>query len=192
MTQSCYIILLYICASPEGGCVRAERWVEVCECLSGRYRSIDCRRCHQVSADLNLRKPPSLSATIAVAALQSGSPASAPHRISLRLTARLLRLPLKGRVILARLVQASRITPPLRGSRREGGARSRAGGGQTPRPMSEYRWCAGENHRLSPHPAGARSSTPLPSARAGRSRESRPRWHCHSLWPPGRSIPVGR
>ena len=30
------------------------------------------------------------------------------------------------------------ITPPLRGSRREGGARSRAGGGQTPRPGSDY------------------------------------------------------
>ena len=35
------------------------------------------------------------------------------------------------------LVQRSRITPPLRGSRREGGARSRAGGGQTPRPVSD-------------------------------------------------------
>ena len=31
-----------------------------------------------------------------------------------------------------------KITPPLRGSRREGGARSRAGGGQTPPPVSEY------------------------------------------------------
>ena len=30
------------------------------------------------------------------------------------------------------------ITPPLRGSRREGGARSRAGGGQTPRSVSDY------------------------------------------------------
>ena len=30
------------------------------------------------------------------------------------------------------------ITPPLRGSRREGGARSRAGGGQTRRPVSDY------------------------------------------------------
>ena len=36
------------------------------------------------------------------------------------------------------LVQRSRITPPLRGSRREGGARSRAGGGQTPRFLSGY------------------------------------------------------
>ena len=35
-------------------------------------------------------------------------------------------------------MQASRITPPMRGSRREGGARSRAGGGQTPRPVSKY------------------------------------------------------
>ena len=30
------------------------------------------------------------------------------------------------------------ITPPLRGSRREGGARSRAGGGQTRRPVSNF------------------------------------------------------
>ena len=37
-----------------------------------------------------------------------------------------------------RLLQASRITPPWRGSRREGGARSRAGGGQTRRPVSDY------------------------------------------------------
>ena len=36
------------------------------------------------------------------------------------------------------LVQRSRITPPLRGSRREGAARSRAGGGQTPPPVSDY------------------------------------------------------
>ena len=36
------------------------------------------------------------------------------------------------------LVQRSRITPPLRGSRREGGARSRAGGGQTRRPVSDH------------------------------------------------------
>ena len=35
------------------------------------------------------------------------------------------------------LVQRSRITPPLRGSRREGGARSRAGGGQTRRSGSD-------------------------------------------------------
>ena len=33
------------------------------------------------------------------------------------------------------LCKASSITPPLRGSRREGGARSRAGGGQTRRPV---------------------------------------------------------
>ena len=38
-----------------------------------------------------------------------------------------------------RLMQASSITPPLRGSRRDQGvARRRAGGGQTPRPVSEY------------------------------------------------------
>ena len=36
------------------------------------------------------------------------------------------------------LVQASRITPPWRGSRREGGARSRAGGGGTRRHLSDY------------------------------------------------------
>ena len=35
------------------------------------------------------------------------------------------------------VVQRSRITPPMRGSRREGGARSRAGGGQTRRPVSD-------------------------------------------------------
>ena len=40
-----------------------------------------------------------------------------------------------------RLMQASSITPPLRGSRQDQGvARSRAGGGQTPRPVSEYSW----------------------------------------------------
>ena len=58
------------------------------------------------------------------------------------------------------LVQASRITPPLRGSRREGGARSRAGGGQTRRPVSDdqrhYRrqgggyWLAPPPHQPSP------------------------------------------
>ena len=52
------------------------------------------------------------------------------------------------------LVQASRITPPLRGSRREGAARSRAGGGQTPRPVDDYQRHA---HRLSKNtPHGAR------------------------------------
>ena len=84
-----------------------------------------------------------------------------PHRISLRLPARLLRLPLKGGVIPKACIRSSSITPPLRGSRREGGARStrrpvepeggkrgvpssrrganaasrRAGGGQTRRPV---------------------------------------------------------
>ena len=59
------------------------------------------------------------------------------------------------------LVQASRITPPLRGSRRDqGGARSRAGGGQTRRPVSDdqrhYRrrgggyWLAPPPHQPSP------------------------------------------
>ena len=86
-----------------------------------------------------------------------------PHRISLRLTARLLRLPLKGGVIPAVLTgdivytldrvhglhlargigqgawfAAQESLPPLRGSRQDkGGARSRAGGGQTPRSVSE-------------------------------------------------------
>ena len=69
---------------------------------------------------------------------QIGGPASTPHRISLRLPARLLRLPLKGGVIPEACIRSSSITPPLRGSRREGGARSRAGGGQTPRPVSQY------------------------------------------------------
>ena len=105
--------------------------------------------------------------------VHSGVPASAPHRISLRLPARLLRLPLLG----ARASRphpepadpdpganhkhplhhkpetgftscqamgqgasywTSRITPPWRGSRREGEARSRAGGGQPRRPVSDY------------------------------------------------------
>ena len=39
---------------------------------------------------------------------------------------------------VAACIRRSSITPPLRGSRREGGARSRAGGGQTPRPVSQY------------------------------------------------------
>ena len=47
-----------------------------------------------------------------------------------------------------------KITPPLRGSRREGGARSRAGGGQTPRPVDD---CQPGRHRL-----GARASRPHP------------------------------
>ena len=51
-----------------------------------------------------------------------------------------LRLLLKGGVMtsLPACIRRSSITPPLRGSRREGGARSRAGGGQTPRPVSQY------------------------------------------------------
>ena len=51
-----------------------------------------------------------------------------PHQPSP--AARLLRLPLKGGVILEACIRRASITPPLRGSRREGGARSRAGGGQ--------------------------------------------------------------
>ena len=53
------------------------------------------------------------------------------------------------------LVQASSITPPLRGSRREGGARSRAGGGGTRRPVSDdqrhYRRQGGGNWLPPPH-----------------------------------------
>ena len=56
-----------------------------------------------------------------------------PHQPSP--AARLLRLPLKGGVIPKACIRSSSITPPLRGSRREGGARSRAGGGQTRRPI---------------------------------------------------------
>ena len=81
-----------------------------------------------------------------------------PHRISLRLTARLLRLPLKGGVISeffevglvdwrrdhllgasSALSAAQHHSPPLRGSRQDKGeARSRAGGGYTPRPLREH------------------------------------------------------
>ncbi len=50
------------------------------------------------------------------------------------------------------LVQASSITPPLRGSRREGGARSRAGGGQTRRPVSGDRQPSVEIFSPSPNP----------------------------------------
>ena len=46
----------------------------------------------------------------------SAAPCPPPHQPSP--AARLLRLPLKGGVILKRFMQASRITPPLRGSRR--------------------------------------------------------------------------
>ena len=66
------------------------------------------------------------------------------------------------------LVPASRITPPWRGSRREGEARSRAGGGGTRRPVSDdqrhYRrqgggnWLAPPPHQ--PSPAGSASATP--------------------------------
>ena len=45
--------------------------------------------------------------------LQPAGSASAPLRISLRLTARLLRLPLKGGVILERLVQAAMCKPNM-------------------------------------------------------------------------------
>ena len=55
------------------------------------------------------------------------------------------------------IVQASRITPPLRGSRQDKGeARSRAGGGQTPRPSR----AGGGGHQ--PSPAGSASATPRP------------------------------
>ena len=65
-------------------------------------------------------------------------------------------------------MQASRITPPWRGSRREGEARSRAGGGGRRRPVSDdqrhYRrqgggcWLAPPPHQ--PSPAGSASATP--------------------------------
>ena len=42
--------------------------------------------------------------------------------------------PPQGGSDLEACIRRSSITPPLRGSRREGGARSRAGGGQTRRP----------------------------------------------------------
>ena len=65
-----------------------------------------------------------------------------------------------------RLVQASRITPPLRGSRRDqGGAHSRAGGGQTPRLVSEFQRCVGGPYAASflkrcAFPKGASNSPP--------------------------------
>ena len=43
--------------------------------------------------------------------------------------------PPQGGSDLKACIRRSSITPPLRGSRREGEARSRAGGGQTPRPV---------------------------------------------------------
>ena len=49
--------------------------------------------------------------------------------------------PPQGGSDLEACIRSSSITPPLRGSRREGEARSRAGGGQTPRPQSS-RWGA--------------------------------------------------
>ena len=102
---------------------------------------------------------------------QPGGPASTPHRISLRLPARLLRLPLKGGSDLEACIRRSSITPPLRGSRREGGARSRAGGGQTPRPVSEcqrhgsealaasfWKRCAFRKGAVNPQPGGPASA----------------------------------
>ena len=49
--------------------------------------------------------------------------------------------PPQGGSDLKACIRSSSITPPWRGSRREGEARSRAGGGQTPRPQSS-RWGA--------------------------------------------------
>ena len=45
--------------------------------------------------------------------------------------------PPQGGSDVAACIRRSSITPPLRGSRREGGARSRAGGGQTRRPSAQ-------------------------------------------------------
>ena len=63
-----------------------------------------------------------------------------------------------------RPMQASSITPPLRGSRRDkGAARSRSGGGQTRRPVSTARSRAGGGQ--TPHPGDhipSRQSIPLP------------------------------
>ena len=58
--------------------------------------------------------------------------------------------PPQGGSDLEACIRCSSITPPLRGSRREGEARSRAGGGQTRRSVSDYqrpqprrRWIVG-------------------------------------------------
>ena len=69
------------------------------------------------------------------------SPASAPHRISHRLAARLLRLPLEGGVILERLMQAKNHSP-LEGESARGRSpqSSRWGANAAPRagPVSDY------------------------------------------------------
>ena len=121
-----------------------------------------------------------------------------PHRISLRLTARLLRLPLKGGVIPAVLTgdivytldwvhglhlargigqgawfAAQESLPPMRGSRQDkGGARSRAGGGQTPRPVSE---CQRHGQRSAGGEIAASSQHAMPLQNAA-NYLSRPRF----------------
>ena len=62
----------------------------------------------------------------------------APLRISLRLPGSASATPPQGGSDLEACIWRSSITPPLRGSRREGEARSRAGGGQTRRPVSDF------------------------------------------------------
>ena len=62
-------------------------------------------------------------------------------------------------------IRRSSITPPLRGSRREGAARSRAGGGQTPRPVGgkhRARWGANTapGGGQTPRPVGGKHRAP--------------------------------
>ena len=71
------------------------------------------------------------------------------------------------------LVRRSRITPPLRGSRQDkGGARSRAGGGQTPRPVSE---CQRHGQRSAGGEIAASSQHAMPLQNAA-NYLSRPRF----------------
>jgi hypothetical protein len=116
---------------------------------------------------LALCEPPTAEAfalRLGLSAPPTGTSALAPHRIGLRHSARPLRLPLKGGVMLEflerrwgeiegrddlrgvteALLGATVITPPLRGSRREGEARLRAGGGPTRRPV---RVCTAKSKR---------------------------------------------
>ena len=116
---------------------------------------------HQPSPAARLLRLPLKGATAGPVKMGKGGEVAGigwpPLRISLRLPARLLRLPLQGGVILKRLMQASRITPPLRGSRREGGARSRAGGGQPRRPIEPEGGKRGV-------PSSRRGQTPRPAS----------------------------
>ena len=91
-----------------------------------------------------------------------------------------------------RLVQASGITPPLRGSRRDkGAARSRSGGGPARHPLSETQQRAGGAAAVppphQPSPFGSASATPpqggsdYPRERGRPARNPIPRWRLPSV-----------